>query len=124
MDEVTRQMAISKAENIVAHVGYPNELYDGGGLEKYYEDLEMDPESFFSNMLKWNLFNENQQYRSLRQPVNRSGWEELLTVEPTVANAFYDPSRNTMRESFNISNGGQITRFATVLEVIYPSTSS
>lgn len=97
MDEVTRQMAISKAENIVAHVGYPNELYDGGGLEKYYEDLEMDSESFFSNMLKWNLFNYNQQYRSLRQPVNRSGWEELLTVEPTVANAFYDPSRNTMQ---------------------------
>ncbi|XP_037049508.1 neprilysin-2-like [Bradysia coprophila] len=97
MDEVTRQKAISKAENIIAHVGYPNELYENDGLEEYYAELEMEPDTFFKNNLRWNLFSLNHQLNSLRQPVNRSGWEEVLDLDPTEANAFYDPSRNSMQ---------------------------
>lgn len=99
MDEVTRQKAILKAQNIIAHVGYPNDLYENDAVAEYYAHLKMEPDTFFNNSLRWNLLYNNHQFNSLRQPVNRSGWEELLTLDPTVANAFYDPSRNTMRMS-------------------------
>lgn len=69
MDEVTRQRAISKAEKIIAHVGYPSELYESDELEVYYADLEMEPDKFFNNTWRWNAFNSNQQFNSLRQTV-------------------------------------------------------
>lgn len=97
MDDETRKKAIAKAKNIIAHVGYPNELNENDELEEYYDDLEMEPDNFFNNSLRWNSFSSNQLYRSLRKPVNRSGWEDLLYLDPTEANAFYDRSGNTMR---------------------------
>lgn len=43
--------------------------------------------------------------RSIREPVNRRSWSE---VPPTIVNAFYDPSRNHIRE-FNRSLLGRNT---------------
>ncbi|KAJ6639054.1 Neprilysin-2 [Pseudolycoriella hygida] len=97
MDEETRKKAISKAEHIIAHVGYPSELYQNVTFEEFYKDLEMDPDNFFNNSMQFNLFINTHYLNELRKPVNRAGWQELLTLDPTEANAFYDPSSNTMQ---------------------------
>lgn len=97
MDNDTRANAIEKAKNIVAHVGYTSELYENNELEEYYRDLEMVTDDFLRNSLDWNLFNNNQRFKMLRKPVNRSGWETVLDLTPNEANAFYDPSGNTIR---------------------------
>lgn len=89
MDAETREKAINKAKNIVAHVGYPKELYENDELNEYYEHLEMESDTFFENSLQLNLLTNDQLFKTLRKPVNRSGWERLLDVNPAVVNAFF-----------------------------------
>lgn len=102
MEDGDREKSIEKAKNIVAFVGYPNELFQNDKLNEYYQDLEIEPDSYFNNSLQWNRFTNNLLFKNLRRPVNRSGWEVLLDLNPTVANAFYDPSGNIMRTLIGI----------------------
>ncbi len=96
MDNDTRSKAIEKAQNIVAHVGYPNGRQDNNKIEEYYNDLEMFSDNFFINSLRCNAFNNKKMFSRLRNPIKRSGWETVLNLEPNEANAFYDPSDNTI----------------------------
>lgn len=102
MDDEVREKAIEKAEKIVVHVGYSNELYENVELEEYYEDLEMEPDDYFNNSLRWDAFNSTQEFRTLRRSVNISGWEKIRYLNPTYVNAFYFNEDNTMRKFNNI----------------------
>lgn len=97
MDDDTREKAIAKAKNIIAYIAYPNKLYeDDSGLNVYYEDLELDPDNFFNNSLRWTLFNINNEFKTLRQPEKRSGWEKLLDLDPIEFNAYYYSDENSI----------------------------
>lgn len=97
MDNATRAKAIEKAQNIVAHVGYPSGMFQSHVLHEYYGPLEMEPNDFFHNCLQWNILNYNDRFKKLRRPANRSGWETVLDSQPNEANAFYDPASNMIR---------------------------
>lgn len=101
MDNKTRTEAIDKAKNIVAHVGYPNRMFESHVLHEYYGQLEeMKPDNYFKNSLNWNLFNVNQMFNSLRKPANRSGWETAIDLVPNSANAFYNRRQNAISMYF------------------------
>lgn len=95
MENWTRQRAIEKAENIVAHVSYPNDEIDA--VVEYYKDLEMkSSDSFFDKLMRWNVFNQNQMFKALRKPANRTGVESMLQLTPNKANAFYRLRNNAI----------------------------
>lgn len=97
MDDNTREIAIEKAKAITAQIGYPNELIENNNLDGYYGDLEMEPDNLLLNSLRLQVFNNDNAFGSLRQPVNKANWETFLDLDPTDVNAFYDPYENSMR---------------------------
>lgn len=96
MENVTRTKAIEKAENIVAHVGFPNSLSENQEISEYYNDLVMEADNFFNNSLRWNAFQNDKMFMRLRKTVNRSSWEMVSDLKPNVANAFYLLTDNTI----------------------------
>lgn len=101
MDNDTRNNAIEKAENIVAHVGYQNGMFESHILHEYFGRLEvMEVDNYLENSLRWNAFNNDQMFNNLRRPANRSGWETTIKLMPNKANAFYKYDDNTMRMYF------------------------
>lgn len=101
MDNETRIKAIKKANNAVAHVGYPSGMSENHEFHEYYGPLEiMKPDNYFENSLELNKFNTKQMFKTLHKPVNRSGWETVLHLKPNTANALYNVQLNAMRMYF------------------------
>lgn len=73
MDEKTRKEAIRKAKAITIFIGHPNELNDNDELDEYYSDLDLEPDNFFMNTLRVQLF-EFTGLQWLRNPVNKTDW--------------------------------------------------
>lgn len=96
MENVTRTKAVEKAKNIVAHVGCSNSSYENKQIGDYYNGLVMEPDNFFNNSLRWNAFQNDKMFMTLRKTVNRSSWEIVSDLKPNVANAFYLLSDNTI----------------------------
>lgn len=87
MDDKTRVKAIKKAQIMVSHIGYPDELLDNNKIEEYYKNLEMKPDDLLLNTLQLNVFYINRKFNRLRQPINKTNWQ--THTKPTTANAFY-----------------------------------
>ncbi|XP_054266542.1 neprilysin-2-like [Macrosteles quadrilineatus] len=94
MDNVTRSQALYKVLKIQDNIGYPDELLDTSKIEQHYEGLVLDGEHYFEELLKLSRWEDNYNYRQLRQPVNKTDWREHSNV--AIANAFYDPLENSM----------------------------
>lgn len=97
MDKKTRETAIKKAKSITPQIGYPIELIENNSLDKYYEHLEMEPDNFLLNTLRLEVFNNDNTFKDLREPVVKPNWKTLLDLDPTDINAFYDCYENSMR---------------------------
>lgn len=72
MGEKTKNAALKKLSNIVAHVGVPSEWFDDKKLDEYYENLEINSVSFLRCYLSVNLFNMKRKFEQLRKPVDRA----------------------------------------------------
>lgn len=97
MANSTRTRAIEKAKNVVVHIGYPNGINEIDELKEYYKNLKLESYNFINNSIRWNVFNQNQMFKTLRKPENRSGLESMLDSQPNEANAYYTRSTNTIR---------------------------
>lgn len=75
MDDESRRAAIQKAEAMVFHIGYPNELNDNKKLEEYYRDLELEPDSLIYSALRIKTFLWDRKINKLHTPVNKTDWE-------------------------------------------------
>lgn len=89
MDGQTRNEAIKKAKAITTHIGYPNELADNNKLEEYYQDLDIDPENLLLNTLRLTAFYFDRSLNKLREPVNKTDWEDHSI--PSTVGAYYRP---------------------------------
>lgn len=96
MDDETKLAALDKAEKLVEHIGYPNELTDNAKLEEYYAPLEIERDNLILNSLRMRKFGTDFSYNRLREPVNKTDW--LTHSKPAVVNAFYSPLENSIRE--------------------------
>jgi neprilysin len=99
MDEQTRMAALKKAENMVAHIGYPDELTDEKKLIQFYEILELDENKFFDSVINISLHEYEKVLVKFRQPINKTSWEDHGDV--AVINAFYSPQENSIRKLFS-----------------------
>lgn len=92
MDNITREAAIQKVDRITSHIGYADELLDDRKLDELYGHLDIHPDKFYESILSINGYFSEKQFKSLREPVNKTSWH--LYESPTTVNAFYDSNRN------------------------------
>lgn len=97
LDEKTRTEAIKKAKALKAYIGDLNELDEINKLDEYYKDLEMEADNYFSNSLRFSLFDIDRYFRNLREPVKRMDWDALPVLNLADVNAYNQPSENSVR---------------------------
>lgn len=98
MDENTKNAAVAKANSLIAHIAYPDELVNDTKLEEYYKDLEMEEDQYLLNALRLNQFKTRRVVEDLYKPVDKSEW--LTHSTPAMTNAFYSALENSIRELF------------------------
>lgn len=96
IDEQTRKKAIKKAKLMSKHIGYPDELKDNNKLEKYYKNLELEPDNFFWNTLRVGVFDMDGSFNMLRKPVNKTDWTgHSSSTDVDAYNSFNENSIST-----------------------------
>lgn len=69
MDEKTRKSAMNKLKAMSGYTGYPDELMNISKIEKYYENLKIDPNNYLLSVLNLNKFHTDHFFSKLREPV-------------------------------------------------------
>lgn len=69
MDEATKSKAIDKANSMVTHIGYPQEILDMEKLTKLYSGLELNADDFYGNALRTTMFGTSYAFSKLRDKV-------------------------------------------------------
>lgn len=95
MDDESRAAAILKANRMLLHIAYADELVDTNKLEEYYRGLELTPGSLIQSLVQLHKFSDKRAINKLRKPVNRVDWETQL--EATLVNAHYSDTENSIR---------------------------
>lgn len=103
MDQRTKNAAIAKANSLIAHIAYPEELMNDTKLEEYYKDLEMDDDQYLLNALRLNQFKTRQIIEELNRPVDKNEW--LTHSTPAMTNAFYSALENSIQFPAGILQG-------------------
>lgn len=91
MDPKTRALANEKADAISDMIGFPDYILSAEFLNERYKFLAIDPNNYFDNNIKINMFNLRNNLEKLDEPVNKTKWG-MPTV--TTVNAYYAPSKN------------------------------
>lgn len=83
MDEATKEKALNKLACINVKVGYPNKWKD-------YSNYEVTADSYFQNVMRANLFENEEDMSKLGKPVDKEEW----FMTPQTVNAYYSPDMN------------------------------
>lgn len=102
MNDETKMAALDKARQLVAHIGYPNELTDNAKLEEYHASLEIERDNLLLNSMRLRKFETDFKFDRLREPVNKTDW--LTHSSPAVVNAFYSPLENSIRKAIYLDS--------------------
>lgn len=103
MDEETRKSALNKLHAMSTHIGYPDEIMNKTNIEKYYENLEIDPNNYLKSILNMQVFGTNYAFNKLRKPVNKTDW--VTHARPAIVNAFYSSIENSIQFPAGILQG-------------------
>lgn len=76
MNGTTRDAAISKANEVYFHIGYPDELLDDKKLDEHYKNLELRSDSLLHSVIRIQKFEKDRKVSQLRIPVNKTDWVE------------------------------------------------
>lgn len=101
MDENTKRLALEKLQYMDVHVAYPTEFYDDKELDKLYDPLVINPDSYLKGHLSIDKFINDRAVRNLLYPVKRDDWITNY-VYSVLVNAFYAPNRNSMSKLINL----------------------
>ncbi|XP_065211952.1 neprilysin-2-like [Planococcus citri] len=72
IDNETRQAALEKAQAVTERVAYPDELLDDDILTRLYQNLNLEPNQYYDNILKISDFRMNLIFSSVREAVNKT----------------------------------------------------
>ncbi|XP_063903436.1 neprilysin-2-like [Zophobas morio] len=103
MDSETRKSALDKANTIVDHIAYPDELLDDQKIGQLYDKLEVDENQFLYSALNISKFTMDYTLSRLREAVNKTDWKEHGF--PAQVNAFYHPLENSITFPAGILQG-------------------
>jgi len=92
LDEETRKNAIKKSSEINFKIGYPEFIMKPKELYKYYEDLEINSEDFFTNIISNILFENKKKFNKFEKPYDEDDWGNA----PFLHNAFYYYDTNSI----------------------------
>ena len=83
MSDSTKQQALLKLDAFTKKIGYPDVWRD-------YSKLDVTDGSFYANIRRASLFNQNRNWNKLGRPVDRTEWG----MTPPTVNAYYNPAVN------------------------------
>lgn len=83
MSNETKKQALEKLEGFGVKIGYPDKWRD-------YSDLEINDDSYFTNIMRSNYFDHRETLTEINQPVKPWQWG----MTPQTVNAYYSPTRN------------------------------
>lgn len=83
MSEATRKQAIIKLDAFLNKIGYPDTWRD-------YSRLSVDRDSYLTNRMHANAFENERDLRKIGKPVDRMEW----AMTPPTVNAYYNPQIN------------------------------
>uniref|UniRef100_A0A182MER4 Uncharacterized protein n=1 Tax=Anopheles culicifacies TaxID=139723 RepID=A0A182MER4_9DIPT len=90
MDAETRRLAVEKADAISDMIGFPDYILYPEELDRKYQDLNIDPKTYFDNNMNYNIYSLKKNLEKLDQPVNKTKWG----MTPPTVNAYYTPTKN------------------------------
>lgn len=96
MDVETRRVALTKADKMVTHIGYPGELLNEKKIIEYYKNVDVDSDKYFQSILSLRVFEGDLEYKKLRMTVNKTDWESHSKVAEV--NAAYSRIENSISE--------------------------
>ncbi|KAG4073989.1 hypothetical protein HA402_014194 [Bradysia odoriphaga] len=97
LDEKTRQSAVKKAKMIQAYIDIPNETADKAKLDEYYENLDIDPNDMFTNLLRLQKFATDCNFGDLRKLVEKLDWDSILILNLASVDAFNRYGENSIQ---------------------------
>ncbi|GAB1602198.1 neprilysinneprilysin-1-like [Argonauta hians] len=92
MDEDTRRLAKEKANAMIGLIGYPEFILERSKLDKFYETLHVNADSYFNNVHQTKKFKAHKQIERLREPPDRTKWFQCRLIAEI--NAYYHPNTN------------------------------
>ncbi|XP_058790751.1 neprilysin-2-like [Phymastichus coffea] len=103
MDEKTKEAAKKKLRSMKNYVAYPDELLEDKKIDAYFQELEINSESFLKNHLNLKLFKFKKILEKLKKPVDQDDWTERGYI--TTVDAFYKLSMNIIEIPAGILQG-------------------
>ncbi|ESO96965.1 hypothetical protein LOTGIDRAFT_231740 [Lottia gigantea] len=92
MDEVTKDKASKKIDDIIEKISYPSFILNSTFLESYYRKFITVSDDWFKNVVHWREFELGKMNDLLKQKPDR---ENSWGIRPPVTvNAFYSPIKN------------------------------
>jgi len=93
MDAATQEEAMSKAENMLQLIGYPDWLPEEAELDAYYDGAkDADAADHFGNVVSMLEWSTTEELNQLRKVPERDVW----LMHPAIVNAWYSPNHNTI----------------------------
>lgn len=99
IDDTTKEYAVTKAEALGIFIGYPEWLLNDTKLEEVYGGIDLQPDDYFGNQLRMNLFESTENLKNLRIPENKTAWAHYDRIAGiTSVNAYYAIRHNSIRK--------------------------
>ncbi|XP_057672734.1 endothelin-converting enzyme 1 isoform X2 [Diorhabda carinulata] len=99
MDKQTKMVTLEKSTEMMSFIGYPDWLFQNGELDKYYNDVDVNPNFYLENMVNVIMSHTTKNFKSLREPHLRDWYSEPIEV-----NAFNSFSDNAINVPMAILN--------------------
>ncbi|KAF5270898.1 hypothetical protein FQR65_LT17765 [Abscondita terminalis] len=96
LDNSTKKNAIDKLVAMKTCIGYPEELLQDKVLERYYQSLNVDYNSYLNAILSINAFEKSNHFKGLREPAKNCYWIDN-SKDVTMVNAAYHIPGNTIK---------------------------
>ncbi|CAL4068066.1 unnamed protein product [Meganyctiphanes norvegica] len=94
MDDVTKERAINKAQQITTKIAYPPELLDDKKLNEFYDGLTINSGEFLMQRRNLSKFTADYKIKQLREWVDKNDWKTY--GKAAVVNAFYSADTNSI----------------------------
>ncbi|XP_023930213.1 neprilysin isoform X2 [Lingula anatina] len=90
MDTETRKVAREKAAAMEEKIGFPAYILNNTALDDEYTTIDYQADKYFENVLANIRHIAHQNFKKLREPVDKTSW----STYPPVVNAFYSATKN------------------------------
>ena len=103
MDPVTSRKANTKADKMISHIAYSEEILDNALLDDFYSGLKLESDSFLLNILSLKTFIRGHQAREFRSEVDPRDWRTHSGA--ALVDAYYNSDENSITFPAGILGG-------------------